>query len=136
MLSNREYEILEWIKQHSNAGRFEIINAFDPRNRCNETDRLLDALLASGHLRLRHPSKDILSQYFLLAPLGESALSAKYDFDKAAIVQTEKEQAQSKRNRRHDWGVAIVSAIVGSLLTLLVEHFDELIALFRNLSSH
>ena len=42
--------------------------------------------------------------------------------------------AQIKRNdrrsKRHDFFVAVISAVVSALMTLLVEHFDEIVVFF------
>ena len=40
---------------------------------------------------------------------------------------------EKKQDRRHDYLIAAFSAIVGSLLTLLVEHFDKLVMFLKKL---
>lgn len=37
-----------------------------------------------------------------------------------------------RQNRHHDYFVAMFSAVIGALTTLLVEHFDDVLAFFKN----
>ena len=59
---------------------------------------------------------------YKITPRGEDALA---DFEFAVYLH--------KHGRRHDYAVAIVGAVTGSLLTLLVEHYDLVFEVIRSL---
>lgn len=73
---------------------------------------------------------------FRLTAAGEMAL-AEFERQREQDAQNRAEQEKAisqaskekRKDRRHDYLVAIISSIVGSLLTLFLEHFDDIVAL-------
>lgn len=52
-------------------------------------------------------------------------------------TQRAKNEAESevyrKKQLRHDWWVALISAVVGVILTLIIEHFSDIIDFIESL---
>ncbi len=81
----------------------------------------------------------------LLLPKGVDAVSAfdqrEHEQHRKNAENTAKEKQQQtelrineRKNRRHDYLVAAFGAVVGALVTLFAEHFDEIVAFVKQLS--
>ena len=75
-----------------------------------------------------------------ITPLGlELKERFEYQREERAAEAREKEEdraqkvVDSEKQRRHNWLVALVSACCGSIITLIVEHFDEILVIWGHL---
>jgi len=107
-ISNDEYEVLKFVRDHYGCDRIEIINSFNPAERCNEIDGILHSLHDRGLLEgLKFP---------ILSPSGYAAISAAND--------THNEQAKQERDKRFEHKVSVASVLV-PLITFILGLFIE-----------
>lgn len=137
-----EFKILEklYAAEHHTVNRIALINDF--KGQINEAEDIVDILLKYKYLRIFNgPSSVKLTGKGIEEYLSEQQrrddnakqAAAKDAEQLAQVVQSEKNK---KQERCLNFIISIVSAIVGSLTTLCVEHFQELVnAIFSFFSS-
>lgn len=86
-----------------------------------------------GYLEPQYSSKPALHVVYVLTATGIEALSAyeqmrkDYAEEQARHEQERLERSlETKQQWRHEWRILIVGAVVGSVLTLIVEHFADI----------
>lgn len=102
----------------------------------------MEILLWLADKNLCRPFGDLLeSTIYVLTQDGATQLKSVEDTDNDRAEQERKYNEQiakadedRKKQFRHDWGTAIVSAVFGAVLTLIVEHFSDILAFFSGLS--
>ncbi len=91
-----------------------------------EKDEIMELFLEKKYIIGYHPAlpdgKISETSIYVIVNLGEQALE---EFEEHARQMSE-ERAQKKSDRRFQILNSLLSAVAGSLLTLLVEHFLEL----------
>ncbi len=137
-----QFKILEklYAAEHHTMNRIALINDFE--GQINEADDIVDILLKYKYLRIFNGTSSVkLTSKGIDEYLSEQQrrddnakqAAAKDAEQLAQVVQSEKNK---KQERRLNFIISIVSAIVGSLTTLCVEHFQELVnAIFSFFSS-
>ena len=129
-----EFDILEKLYKapHYTLKRVELANSFD--RDVVAADNMIDSLknkglivqkLGSEVVSLKRPEG--VEQYLLERQRRDDnakQAAAKDAEQRAQAVQVEKNK---KQEFRHDFIVGIVSSLVGSALTLFIEHFQEIV---------
>lgn len=135
-ITEREAQILEYISSASPISRIGVINHFDPQTRCRETHDVICHLKEMGFICNLSANSDMIKP----TPSGNSALSAFRDIrNEHAKRDAEKEEdiaraAEEKRkDRKHDYLVAIFGFFLWVLSTLIAEHFNEIVAVIKYL---
>ena len=130
--------MLRFLQLHDRKVRVDDFGAAFPN-----ADHWIDALKEAKFIDVddfRMIDMQFTYTTYILTPLGSTALAEferqrQHDSDEHA--EKEKARSQSvedqRKQRRHDYLVAAFSAIFGVLLTLLVEHFNQLVAFIVNL---
>lgn len=131
MLTQSQYNILLLYRDHPQRfcdGLPEDHELLEQRGYISATD------FASNDLQICYPIE------WSITPLGMEALERFEQYrEKCAAEKRQQEEdraqraADKKEQRRHEWIVAIVSACCGSVLTLLVEHFDVILVCLAQL---
>lgn len=137
-LSKREYEIISFVNKNRHCFYLDVINHFDPVKRCNETKQLLDHLLSNGTLFFLSEAFPMETARIGITPFGTSLLSAHQEkisteqhHAEEVAQQAAEKKAEKKSNRRFQLFDTLLGALVGAALTLLVEHFSDLLAFFH-----
>lgn len=140
--SPKAVEILRFLQDHGGkVSTADLHAAFpDARDWIRELTRA--RCIASTDMR---PGRSgdatwIAPSAYVLLPMGETVLAAqRREHEQRAQDRAEQEEAisqacvEKRKDRRHEYLVAAFGAVLGSLLTLLVEHFDELVAFLEQL---
>ncbi len=137
-----EFKILKklYTAEHHTMNRIALINDFE--GQINEADDIVDILLKYKYLRIFNgPSSVKLTVKGIDEYLSEqqrrndnAKQTAQKDAEeRAQVLQSEKDK---KQERRLNFIIPILAAVCGSLTTLFVEHFQELVnAIFSFFSS-
>ena len=109
-----EYDILSYISDHPGCKWSEILNEFGNQSSMTTIDAITKCLLKEGLLQ-KEPSQQPPICSLKLHPSAHRQMSL--------FQQARKEKARQKKERRTDMviqaAIALVSAIVGALITLL-----------------
>lgn len=132
MLTDAEYEILCFVQGEHSRRRIDVLNNFIRKTDPKRTDALIKNLVDGGSLRMD------LAQNVRIAPSGVSAMSM---YEQAHNEKAEqraekarddlKKAEDTKKQFKHDWRVALVSACVGAVLALVIEHLVDILIYVR-----
>lgn len=142
LASPKALALLDYIRRHDGRVAIDDLHAAFPAD-----ERWIDVLLEADCIDTDGLATDALpgvvsiyATHYVLTPQGEAALFAdykkrKHNARKNAEKKQERAQAakDKREGRRHDYLVAAFGAVVGSALTLLIEHIGELIAIVKQL---
>ena len=133
--TQHEYEILDFVSLHSPAYRIDVLNNFDPQNRCGDTQALIEHLVSVGLLKFSPAHSD----YLKLTPAGVHALALCRE-SRAAAQSAEqdkvKQQAEAHAKESRDRRFQVELLFIGGAITLFIEHFHEIIHFVGNLLKH
>lgn len=143
-LSTFEAEILLFIVDRRHVSVLDVINAFDPQVRCRETEELLKTLARSGFIRIDwNRICHALPEASHALSMYKDAYNQKADENAKKEIEAMQQRMNDREKRKHDFLVAIISALVGSVagaingafLTLYLEHGREIVAVIIKLLS-
>ena len=135
-------EMLRFIQDRGGKVSIDEFNAAFPNSRRWVRDLIREKCVAAVDLRAvqLEDASGIQPTAYALLPMGEAVLAAQeQQRDQEAREHAEKEQERAqaaidkRESRCHDYLVTAFGAVIGALLTLLIEHFGELIALIKEL---
>ena len=138
-------EMLRFIQNHGGKVSIEEFNAAFPTSRRWVRELIREKCVAAVDLRAmqQNGASWIQPTAYALLPMGEAVLAAERqqrEHDAREHAEKEQERAQAaidkRESRRHDYLVTAFGVVIGALLTLLIEHFCELIALIKELIFH
>lgn len=98
-LSDREYEIVEYILSCRGACYIDVVNHFDPVNRCTETDDLLKHLLSLGLLHSSATGYQWDTGFLTVTPAGRSALLVHRERTAAIGLQLTEDRSADDKNQ-------------------------------------
>ena len=127
-MPDRKYEILKLIRTKKTVLWIDAINAFDPSNLCNETDAILNQLLADKLIEKVWVADSPPLCTIRLSDLGRITLLAESDRRTALAAQhqndvtqldenQERDDRQIPKKNKIDW-IAIIGAIAGIIAIL------------------
>lgn len=100
----------------------------------SEEGERLEYLADSGYL-VRHTltpptshSRALIAYH--VSPAGKDACEQYAEAERKEQENAAQIKRNDRRSKRHDFFVAVISAVVSALMTLLVEHFDEIVVFF------
>lgn len=138
--SEHEYRILNFVDERKRCYYLDVINQFDPSKQCNETKRLLNHLLSKGTLCYLSQAFPMENARIGITPFGTSLLEAHRErlsmeqrHAEEMAQQAAKKKAEKKSDRRFQLTNTLLGALVGAGLTLVVEHFSEILTFLRGL---
>jgi hypothetical protein len=107
--------------------------------------KIVTVLVSLGALRVTATTTaSYPPRYYFVPSVGEPLIQELEQFQRQKAENDAKRQrekaeddaqcrADLKQQRRHEWRIAAFSACAGSILTLFIEHFSEILVFFRNL---
>ena len=110
-----EYEILSYIRKHPNCQWTEILNALDPQNACNDTNRILSYLLEANQIEIDLPNTPPICRVDLPPHTLQSLLQYEDQCAKAA-EEAEEERQRRKEERRFTAKISLMIAAVGGAI--------------------
>lgn len=111
-----EYEILSYIRKHPNCQWTEILNALDPQNACNDTNRILSYLLEANQIEIDLPNTPPIRRVDLPPHTLQSLLRYEDRCAKAA-EEAEEERQRRKEERRFGGAIGFFGTVIGSLVS-------------------
>ena len=129
-----EFNILEklYYAPHHTLAKVDLANSFG--HDAPLAYNMIDSLKRKGLIVQKHGSELVtlkrpegVEQYLLEHQRRENDAKQAAQKDAEKLAQTVQSEKNKKQERRLDFIISIVSAIVGSLTTLCVEHFQELV---------
>lgn len=137
LITDVRYPILDALdKAAGHMGYVDLLNTLrkttkmSPRqttellNGMRDTDLISGAFTSYGYVRLEPDGTQLLLQ------LRADAEKNRKDAEQAAAKEIEDAANRSvdqKKQWRHEWRIALVSAAFGSVVTLCIEHFNEIL---------
>lgn len=121
-LSSRQTEILKFIQQNHHCRGCDVLNAPENQGHIQETQDLLQDLVAGKAVKLLSPAAGLLSSPLVLTPSGAAALSTKNDCTNQMAEEAANKKAEKKADRRFHLFNTLLGAIIGAIATLLIEH--------------
>lgn len=124
-----EYDMLVFIHKHSGCSWTEALNEFDPEKQCRVSDAVLKNLLDQDLVELTIPGQKPPECRLRLAPKALYMILL-HEEDKRKAE--EQRRWQQRENRWSLWFAliaAVVGAITGALLPVLISWADQLCSL-------
>lgn len=136
MLSSCEYELLSYIFENHSVSVQDIADHFGLEKLDRDTDAVLITLHLQGLIDMDFDRNCSILPAGVRALLMCDDARKKHTEDKAEKQEDIKRiEEQHTKNFKRNFLIAIISSITGSLVTLFVEHFNEVIAFIKNLFS-
>ena len=101
------------------GGKYEFLN-----QQLRHFPTMVEWTSSGDHIILTYDGKDFVESQEELHQ-RQKAEAEQHASDEAKSISDRKKQF------RHDWRVSVISAMVGAILTLIVEHFQAVLAFLR-----
>lgn len=105
-----------------NPSEYKLYMELTEQNLCGQGHELANTVI---HLYPR--GQDILDSL-------DQARNDRNEEERRYYAQIAKADEDRKKQFHHDWRTVIVSAIIGAALTLIVEHFSDILTFFSGLN--
>lgn len=151
-MTNREYELLDFIRTRNHVKWYKVLNAFGPKTEGRSNNAVLKKALSDGLIEVVWPGEKPprctikLSEKGILALLAAEEQMQQESLIRAANVRHEKEQEQKRLNRiaiekadrraekradrKFQVALSLLNTLFSFLLGLLAEHFLGIIQWF------
>jgi hypothetical protein len=123
-IPDKEFEILIYLRKHENASWIDVLNAFGDYP---ETHRILKAMLALDLAKITSPGETPPNCKLILTSNGYHAALAEEHRRNQLTNEMANEKARQKADRRFQLLNSLLSAIAGSIITLLIEHYSAVL---------
>ena len=120
--SPREIETIQYVGRHPDCSVLEVLNAFDPQTDVRRSSRLLEKLTRKV-------------QHLALTGEGYTVLDKVRSAEEKRLYKRRQNMADKKAekniDRRFQLFNTLLGAVVGAVLTLLIEHLPDIIAFIK-----
>ncbi len=132
--SPREIETIQYVGRHPDCSVLEVLNAFDPQTDVRRSSRLLEKLTRKGGpiARSGYTFDSLEVQHLALTGEGYTVLDKVRSAEEKRLYKRRQNMADKKAekniDRRFQLFNTLLGAVVGAVLTLLIEHLPDIIA--------
>ena len=123
-IPDKEFEILMYLRQNENTSWVDVLNTF---GNYPETQRILKAMLTLGVVRTSAAGEKPPYCRLKLTDRGYQAVLAEEDIQKKVCDKMSNEKTRQKSDRRFQLLNSLLSAMVGSIIALLIEHYSTVL---------
>ena len=124
-----EYDMLVFIHKHPGCSWTEALNEFDPEKQCRSSDAVLRCLLDQDLVELAVPGQKPPECRLRLAPRALYMILLYEEENRKAEEQRRWQQQENRWSRRFTLIAAVIGAITGALLPVLISWADQLCSL-------